>query len=319
MTRKRDSRQCALRELHTIGDWIRYAASRLADAEVHHGHGFDSALDEASFLVLSTLKLPHDMPPAYVGAKILPNERKRVFHNLRERVDRRRPLAYVLGEGWFAGLNFKCSEVALVPRSPIAELIERGFQPWLGAREPQRILDLCTGGGCIAVACAVHFPQAQVVGSDLSEAALALAQENGALHGVNERVEWLNSDVFEAMGKRHFDLIVSNPPYVGSSEFASLPAEFRHEPENALVSGSDGLDLPLRILSEAVDHLSPHGLLVLEVGASDDALLDLLPDLPGEWAEFERGGSGVLVIEAQELRGYHPVLKRVLRERAEEL
>lgn len=307
-----------LRELHTVGDWIRYAASRFGAAELHFGHGFDSALDEASFLVLTTLKLPHDMPPAYVSARLLPSERKRVFEHIRLRADSRRPLAYILGEAWFAGLSFKVSEATLIPRSPIAELIESGFEPWL-QEPPARILDLCTGSGCIAIACAVRFPQAEVVGSDLSEPALALAQQNAALHGVEGRSEWLLSDGFESLPKRHFDLIVSNPPYVGLAEYKSLPPEFAHEPESGLVSGQDGLDLPLRILSEAADHLGADGWLVLEVGASEDALLELLPDLPGEWAQFERGGSGVLVIGADALRAYAPALQRCLRERAEEL
>lgn len=307
-----------LRELHSVGDWIRYAASRFGAADLHYGHGFDSALDEASFLVLTTLKLPHDMPPAYVSARLLPTERKTVFARIRQRADARVPLAYILGEAWFAGLSFKVTPDTLVPRSPIAELIEHGFEPWL-SQPPQAILDLCTGGGCIAIACAVRFPQAHVTGSDLSEAALAVAQENARLHGVDGRSEWLLSDVFEALPKRHFDLIVSNPPYVGIAEYEDLPREFAHEPRSGLVSGSDGLDLPLRILVEAADHLTADGWLVLEVGASEDALLAALPDLPGEWASFERGGSGVLLINAAELKAYAPALKRCLRERAEEL
>jgi ribosomal protein L3 glutamine methyltransferase len=317
MTRKLDSRQSALRELHTIGDWIRYGASRFNRAELHFGHGYDSALDEASQLVLHTLSLPHDLPPAYASARLLPNERKQIHARIVERVRTRKPLAYILGEAWFAGLAFKSSPAALVPRSPIAELIEAQFQPWL-ADAPQTILDLCTGSGCIAIACAVAFPQAQVVGSDVSAQALALAEENAALHGVSERSEWISSDLFEAVPRRHFDLIVSNPPYVGQSEYDALPGEFAHEPANGLISGMDGLDLPLRILVEAADHLSPSGLLVLEVGASEDALLEQLPDIPGQWAEFERGGSGVLVISAAELRAYRPVLERAIRERAED-
>lgn len=317
MTRKLDSRQTALRELHTLADWIRYATSRFNRAELHFGHGYDSALDEATHLVLHSLDLPHDLPPSYAQARVLPNERKQIMARILERVHTRKPLAYILGEAWFAGLSFKSAPVALVPRSPIAELIQQQFQPWL-TQEPTAILDLCTGSGCIAVACAVQWPQAQVVGSDVSAAALALAEENAALHGVQERVRWVSSDLFEGLGGRHFDLIVSNPPYVGQVEYDQLPAEYAHEPAGGLISGSDGLDLPLRILLEASDHLSADGCLVLEVGASEDALLEALPDLPGQWAEFQHGGSGVLVVDASELRAYRPVLQRVLRERAED-
>lgn len=303
-----------LRELHSVGDWIRYAASRFGAAELHFGHGFDSALDEASFLVLTTLDLPHDLPPAYVTARLLPSERRRVFERIRERADARVPLAYILGEAWFAGLSFKVTRDTLVPRSPIAELIEVGFEPWL-PEPPARVLDLCTGSGCIAIATAVRFPQAEVVGSDLSEAALAVARENAVLHGVEGRTRWLNADGFEEMVGAVFDLIISNPPYVGVTEYEALPPEFGHEPRTGLVSGDDGLDLPLRILAQAADYLAEEGWLVLEVGASEQALLALLPDLPGEWASFERGGSGVLVVSAADLRSYAEPLSRVRRAR----
>jgi len=318
MAHSRDSRQTLLRELCTLGDWIRYAASRFEQADLCFGHGFERALDEASFLVLTSLHLPHDLPPAYVQAKVLPTERKRLLQRIERRAGKREPLAYIVGEAWFAGLAFKSTPAALIPRSPIAELIETGFQPWLGARDPQRILDLCTGGGCIAIACASRYPEAEVVGVDLSEPALDLARENALLHGVSERVQWQLGDLFEGLSG-HFDLIISNPPYVGQDEMNTLPAEFRHEPAMGLVSGSDGLDTPLAILARAPDFLTPHGLFVLEVGASDDALRAVLPDLPGHWVEFERGGSGVIVIEASELRAFGPVLSRLIRERSEEL
>lgn len=315
MTRKLDSRQSALRELHTIGDWIRYGASRFNRAELHFGHGYDNALDEASQLVLHSLHLPHDLPPAYASARLLPNERKLVLSRILERIHTRKPLAYILGEAWFAGLAFRSSPDALVPRSPIAELIEHQFQPWL-TESPQQILDLCTGSGCIAIALAVHFPQAQVCGSDVSAAALALAGENALLHGVEQRCRWLDSDLFAQLGQQRFDLIVSNPPYVGQAEYQALPQEFSHEPVNGLISGDDGLDLPLRILRDAADHLNDNGLLVLEVGASEEALLEQLPELPGQWAEFERGGSGVLLIGVDELRAFQPELEQLLAQRS---
>jgi ribosomal protein L3 glutamine methyltransferase len=316
---KRDSRQSVLRSLTTIGDWIRFACTRFEQAELCFGHGFERALDEASFLVLSSLELPHDMPPAYIASTILPNERKRILDRIEQRVHKRLPLAYITGQAWFAGLRFKCTAQALVPRSPIAELLQHRLQPWIGEQEPEHILDLCTGGGSIAITAALTFESAQVVGVDISEPALALAIENAELHGVEARVSWLRSNLFEALGGRHFDVILSNPPYVGSSEMASLPEEYRHEPELALASGSDGLDLPLLILVQAADHLRTHGILVLEVGASEEALKAAVPDLPGHWAEFEHGGSGVVVIDAADLRAIRPMLERVLRERNEEL
>lgn len=306
------------RELETVIDLIRYATSRFNAAGLWHGHGFERALDEASYLVLHALHLPHDLPPSYGVARVLEEERERVLRLIERRIEERIPAAYLTGEAWFAGLAFKVSPAVLIPRSPIAELIEQQFEPWARGRRLERILDLGTGSGCIAIACAVHLPEAQVVASDVSEAALELARENALAHGVAGRVECLRSDLFEALRGRRFDLIVSNPPYVGVAEYAALPPEYRHEPPLALVSGPDGLDAPLAILADAVDHLEPHGLLVLEVGASQDALEQCLPDLPIVWAEFSRGGGGVGILEASALAAYRPRLERLRAERDED-
>lgn len=287
--------------LQSVCDFIRYATSRFNAAGLAYAQGFDSALDEASYLVLTTLHLPHDLPPAYAGAVLLPEERALVLERIHRRVDERVPVAYLTGEAWFAGMAFRVTPEVLIPRSPIAELVERGFEPWVAGRAPQRVLDLCCGSGCIGIATAAHLPDAQVDLVDLSEAALAIARENAADHGVSGRVELLQSDGLRGLQGRRYDLIVANPPYVGEAEYAALPPEFAHEPRLALVSGADGLDLPLRILAGAADHLEEHGLLVLEVGASEPALVECLPDLPLTWVAFERGGSGVAVIDRDTL------------------
>jgi ribosomal protein L3 glutamine methyltransferase len=301
--------------LSTICDFIRYATSRFNEAQLSFTHGFDSALDEASFLVLHTLHLPHDMPPAYAQATLLPEERQRLLERINKRLQHV-PIAYITGEAWFAGRAYKVDETVLIPRSPIAELIEQNFEPWLQAA-PESILDLCTGSGCIAIACAAQFPEAKVDAVDLSFDALKLAQFNADQHGVAHRTEVIQSDLFQALRGRKYDLIVSNPPYVAESEMQTLAKEFAHEPTMALVSGFDGLDAPLTILSEAHQYLTGNGVLVLEVGASESSLQALLPDLPGEWIEFARGGSGVLMIHAKELAMYRPAIQRAIAERSE--
>jgi len=303
--------------LSTICDYIRYATTRFNAASLSFTHGFESALDEASYLVLHTLHLPHDMPPAYGAATLLKDERASVLARIEARIARK-PLAYITGEAWFGGLAFKVDESVLIPRSPIAELIEQSFEPWLQAI-PNRILDLCTGSGCIGIACAAHFTDAHVDLVDLSDAALRIAEFNAGQHGVESRIEVIQSDLFAALKGRKYDLIVTNPPYVSEVEMHALAAEFAHEPALGLVSGTDGLDAPLSILSEASQHLTANGVLVLEVGASESTLLALLPDLPGEWAEFARGGSGVVVISARDLAAYQPQLKRAVAERSGEL
>lgn len=289
-------------ELRSLRDFIRYAVSRFEAAGLHYGHGCATALDEAGFLVLRALHLPPDLPGVYGDAALVAEEREQVHALIERRVAERLPTAYLLGEAWFAGRPYHVSSAVLVPRSPFAELIEKGFQPWLGDREPARILDLCTGSGCIAIATALAFPGADVTGSDLSAEALALAQRNAVRHEVDAQVRFVQSDGFEALQGEVFDLILSNPPYVGEAEYAALPAEFHAEPKLGLTSGEDGLDLPLRILAEAPEHLSEDGLLILEVGNSEVMLNELLPMLPGVWVEFEHGGGGVLAIEAHELR-----------------
>jgi len=289
--------------LLTIIDLIRYGASRFNAAGLTFGHSHDNALDEATHLVLHALHLPHDLGPAYGQARVLPDEREAVLALFQRRIDERIPAAYLTGEAWFAGLNFKTDPRALVPRSPIAELIESGFEPWLGGREVQRALDMCTGSGCIAIAMAHYFPSWQVDGADISADALALAADNvQRLDARNVRL--IESNLFSALSGERYDLIVSNPPYVTHAETDALPREYRHEPELGLRAGEDGLDIVLKILRDAPEHLHEDGLLICEVGESERHLALLLPEVDFIWIEFKVGQMGVFAVERSELTAH---------------
>jgi ribosomal protein L3 glutamine methyltransferase len=295
-------------ELSTIIDFIRFGASRFNAAGLSFGHSMDNALDEATQLVLHALHLPHDLSPAYGTARLVAEERAAVLALFERRIAERIPACYLTGEAWFAGLSFKSDPRALVPRSPIAELIENGFEPWLGARAVERVLDLCTGSGCIAIATAHYHPHWQVDGVDLSEEALSLAVENKVrLHADNVRL--LKSDLFSALDGEVYDLIVTNPPYVTNAETDALPKEYGHEPELGLRAGDDGLDLALKIMRDAPAHLAEHGLLVCEVGEAEQALVRLLPEVPFAWVEFKVGQMGIFVLEREDLVAHHARIK----------
>jgi ribosomal protein L3 glutamine methyltransferase len=287
--------------LATIIDLIRYAASRFNAAGLTFGHSHDNAIDEATHLVLSSLHLPPDLPPAYGGARVTAAEKTRVLSLVERRIETREPVAYLVGEAWFAGMPFKSDQRALVPRSPIAELIENGFSPWLDGRAVERALDLCTGSGCIGIAMAAHNPHWLVDIADISDDALSLARENIALHQLGDRVRAIHSDLFNGLHGERYDLIVSNPPYVTDAEYAELPGEYAHEPKLGLTAGTDGLDIVLRILRDAPDHLSAGGLLIVEVGMSERALAALLPEMPFTWIEFSVGPMGVFALERGDL------------------
>ena len=288
-------------ELATIVDFIRYGASRFGAAGLAFGHSYDNAIDEATHLVLHALHLPHDLSPAYGQAKLTAPEKQRVLDLIDRRVDEHKPVAYLTGTAWFAGLEFKSDARALVPRSPIAEMIQTGFSPWLDDRSIANALDLCTGSGCIGIAMAVHNQDWQVDLADISDDALSLARENIDYQDVGDRVRALRSDLFEGLAGTRYDLIVSNPPYVTEQEYAALPPEYGHEPALGLRAGDDGLDFAVRILASAAEHLNDDGVLIVEVGESEKALTALLPELPFNWIEFNVGQMGVFLLDRDDL------------------
>ena len=288
-------------ELASIIDFIRYGASRFSAAGLTFGHSHDNPIDEATHLVLASLHLPPDIPPAYGAGRLTSEERAAVLTLIDRRVNERLPVAYLVGETWFAGLKFKSDRRALVPRSPIAELIESRFAPWLDHRPIERALDLCTGSGCIGIAMAEYNPDWQVDIVDISEEALSLARENIVFQHLEGRVHAIQSDLFAGVEGQRYDLIVSNPPYVTEDEYTALPGEYRHEPKLGLTSGEDGLDLCLRMLDEAAEHLTDEGLLIVEVGESEHALAALLPEVPFIWIEFKVGAMGVFALERRDL------------------
>ncbi|MBS0002731.1 MAG: 50S ribosomal protein L3 N(5)-glutamine methyltransferase [Thioalkalivibrio sp.] len=289
-------------DLYSIRDFIRFGASQFRAARLQFGHGTDNALDEAAWLVLHSLSLPLDLPEDWWDSRLTPAERSRVEAALRLRISTRKPAAYITREAWFMGLPFYVDERVLVPRSPIAELIAEGFSPWLEPDAVHRVLDLCTGSGCIGLATASVFPQAEVWLADVSPEALAVARRNARDHGVEERTRVIRSDVFDGLGAAPpFDLIVSNPPYVDAGEMADLAPEYRHEPSLGLAAGADGLDVVGRILAEAGPHLADHGVLIVEVGNSRPALEDAFPDVPFTWLELAGGGEGVFLLTREQL------------------
>ena len=299
--------------LVSIQDFIRWGASRFNAAELFFGHGTDNAFDESATLVLHAIHLPPDLPSDYRDCRLDPVERQAVTELLEARVRERKPAAYLTNQTWFAGLMFHVTEDVLVPRSPLAELVESGFEPWVDADGIGRVLDLCTGSGCIGIAAAVYMPHIQVDLSDISEAALGIARQNLAEHGVDDRVHVIHSDLFGCLAGRRYDVIVSNPPYVGAQELGSLPLEYQREPQLALAGGEGGLDLVLRILRDAPDFLNDDGILVIEVGNTAETLERTFPDIPFLWLDFERGGEGVFLMRKSELSEYRSLFAEAVR------
>lgn len=302
-------------ELASIIDFIRYGASRFSAAGLTFGHSHDNPIDEATHLVLASLHLPPDIPPAYGAGRLTSEEREAVLTLIDRRVNERLPVAYLVGETWFAGLKFKSDRRALVPRSPIAELIESRFAPWLDDRHIERALDLCTGSGCIGIAMAEYNPEWKVDIVDISEDALSLARENIVFQHLEGRVNAIQSDLFAGVKGQRYSLIVSNPPYVTEDEYTALPGEYRHEPKLGLTSGEDGLDLCLRMLDEAADYLTDDGLLIVEVGESEHALAALLPEIPFIWIEFKVGAMGVFALERRDLVEHARAIRAVAANR----
>lgn len=286
--------------LTTISDWVRFCASQMSRHQCFFGHGFDNAWSEACFLVLRHLHLDWDVPETAFNARITPTEAHSLHQTIRQRCVDKVPVAYLVSEGWFMNRPFSVSPEVLIPRSPIAELIENQFYPWL-KDAPNSVLDLCTGSGCIGISLAYAFPDAAVDISDISEQALEIAQRNVSDHGMDDQVSVYLGDLFESLHGQKYDLIVSNPPYVDAEDLADMPAEFHHEPRLGLEAGDDGLEIVNRLLLQSPDYLTEQGWLVCEVGNSAGALVDCFPEVPFVWPEFERGGHGIFLLSREHL------------------
>lgn len=290
----------AASELHSIQDLLRWTISRFAEANIWYGHGTDNPWDEAIQLVLPSLHLPLDMPEEMRQARLTLYERRLIVERVMRRIEQRIPTAYLTNKAWFCEHEFYVDERVLVPRSPIGELINHHFSGLINHR-PDRILDLCTGSGCIAIACAYAFPEAEVDAVDISEDALAVAEINIEQHGLIQQVTPLRSDLFRDLLPIRYDLIVTNPPYVDQEDMEDLPDEYHHEPELGLAAGDDGLILVNQILAYAPDFLTDEGVLICEVGNSRVHMIQQYPDVPFTWLEFEQGGDGVFMLDRQQL------------------
>ena len=288
----------------TVEALVRDVAERFAAADLSYGHGTASPIDEAAYLVFSRLGLDHAAAPGVYRDRVTDHEREAVLALAQRRVDERLPVAYLVNEAWFAGHSFYVDRRVLIPRSPLAELIQRRFEPWLKAGQVSRVLDLGTGSGCIAIAIALELDEVSAVAVDVSPEALEVASINVERYQLADRVQLVKSDFFSDLGPGAFDLIVSNPPYVDRSDMNALSPEYRHEPEMALASGADGLDSTIAILHDSAEFLSEHGVLIVEVGNSQEVLEARFPHVPFVWLEFALGGSGVFLLTRADLAAH---------------
>jgi ribosomal protein L3 glutamine methyltransferase len=286
----------------TVGSALRRATRRLSAARLHYGHGTERPVDDAAALLAHAMKRQRPLDAGDSGKPLGAAASRRFEALVERRIRERIPVVYLTQRAWFAGLAMHVDERVLVPRSPIAELVESRFSPWIEAARVRRVLDVGTGSGCIAIACALAFPQARVDAVDISTDALAVARINRRTYGLSRRLKLLESDYFSALEGARYDIIVSNPPYVGAAEYRDLPVEFGHEPAGALQSGPDGMDAVRVLLREAARHLQPEGLLVVEVGNTEDRVRREYPQLPFLWLEFTRGGGGAFLLTAEQLR-----------------
>jgi ribosomal protein L3 glutamine methyltransferase len=293
-------KQTAVRDLTTIKDYIRWTFSRFQQTNLFYGHGTDNPWDEAVQLVMGALKLPLDFDRDMLDCALTYDEKKHILKLVQTRITKREPLPYLLGEAWFMGLPFKVTKDTLIPRSPIISLLESEFAPWL-KNYPLNILDMCTGSGCLGIAAALVFEDAEVDISDISEAALLVANENIQRHQVEDRVHAIHSDMFKGLAGKQYDLIICNPPYVDAEDFESAPAEFHNEPELALTSGEDGLNFTHEFLAQVAHYLQDDGILVYEVGNTEVALQAAYPHIPFMWVELEQGGNGVFILTKEQL------------------
>ncbi len=288
--------------LKTVRDCLRFAVSRFNEAGIFFGHGSDNAYDEAAYLILHTLHLPPDRLDPFLDAALTPQELRSVLDILEQRVKKRVPASYLTHEAWLAGHSFYVDERVIVPRSFIAELLDEQFVPWIGDPDAiHRVLDLCTGSGCLAILAARAFENADVDAADISSDALDVARRNVADYHMEDRVHLIESDLFAKLAGRKYDLIISNPPYVDAASVTALPQEYRHEPSLALGSGQDGLDVTRRILAGAAQFLEPGGVLAVEIGHNRDALEAAFPQLPFTWLEVAAGNDFVFLLHREDL------------------
>lgn len=287
-----------------VEEILQWSEAQFANSDIYLGHGFDNYWDEALALMLHVLKLGWDAGQETLSYVLTDDERNAFCTLMNKRMEQRIPVAYLINESWFFGMPFFVNEDVLIPRSPIAELIADGFSFWFPDSEPNSILDLCTGSGCIAIACALQFEHAEVDASDLSEKALQVASENQKRYELENRLQLFKSDLFNQLPAKQYDLIVSNPPYVDEQDMASLPKEYLHEPRMALEAGSDGLACVKTILRQAYDYLSDKGVLIVEVGNSQEAMMEQFPDLAFFWLDFEFGGDGVFALNKAQLKTF---------------
>lgn len=290
-------------QLHTIRDLLRFAVSQFNKAGLHFGHGSATAYDEAAYLILKTLYLPLDQLDPFLDARVTEIECKQVLEIIERRVKDRIPAAYLMHEAWLGDFSFYVDERVIIPRSFIAELLQTQLSPWI--IDPDHIttaLDLCTGSGCLAILMALVFENADIDAVDISPQALAVAQKNVQDYGLQERISLIESDLFSALSDKRYNLIISNPPYVNAESMECLPQEYRHEPENALASGEDGLDATRQILRQAERHLTDDGILVVEIGHNRDALEQAFPQLPFTWLETSAGDGFVFLLQKDQLQ-----------------
>ena len=297
--------QSPVDDLFTLRDWLRWAVSRFTEANLFFGHGCDNAYDEAVWLILHALHLPPDRLDFFMDARLTHAERQSVFNLLNLRISKRIPSAYLTHQAWLGGHDFYVDERVIVPRSYFAELLEHGLSPWVpDDLHVDRALDLCTGSGCLAILMALAFPDARIDAIDLSPAALEVAHRNVNHYGLQETVELIESDLLAGVGERRYDLIISNPPYVTAESMGNLPAEYRHEPALALAAGEDGLDIVRRILASAADHLTPEGILMVEVGHNADLVEAAFPEVPFTWIDTPSSEDKIFLLTRQDLVKY---------------
>lgn len=289
-------------QLHTVRDWLRFSVSAFNEAKLSFGHGSNNAYDEAAYLILHTLHLPLDTLDPFLDGQLIPDEKNALLALLRQRIEKRIPVAYLTNEAWLGEFRFYVDPRVIVPRSFIAELIREQFSPWIA--DPAGVtdvLDMCTGSGCLAILAAHVFPDSTIDAVDISPDALEVAQRNIADYCLEDRINLVESNLFANLRGRQYDLIISNPPYVDALSIATLPPEYRHEPQLSLGSGADGLDATREILDHAANHLKPNGLLVVEIGHNRSALEAAYPDLPFVWLEVSEGNEFVFMLRREDL------------------